>query len=121
MKTISENEYAKVLVMDEPGEGGACHEYEIGPKNITFDGNMLVTAFSAVSFQKGAIQENGVNGCQIEDLLAIAIHRLDGFQSGEFACKENALAMKCIEDGLSWLNLRTKDRQKREVEGTNVK
>lgn len=98
MKIIRKTPHTKVLVMDDPGEGGACHEY-ICKVNAVFDDR-----FMTVSFQKGSIKENGVNGCQIEDLLAICIHRLKVFQSGDFACEHNGLALINIMTAILHLN-----------------
>lgn len=114
MKTITENENTKVVVTDEPGKGGACHRYDI---MATETGEELAW----IQFQKGPIPEAGVNGHTIEDLLAICIHRLEGFQSGEFACSENLFAISMTRQALTILEQRTKDRQDRGVEGTNKK
>ena len=117
MEKIRENEYTKVIVLDEPGEGGACHEYKV----CTAYDNAMEISFNlnTIKFQKGPIKENGVNGCQIEDLLAICIHRLEGFQAGEFPCEDNMMAEMWIKSALRALEKRTADRQKRGVEGTN--
>ena len=94
----------KTICLDKPGAGGACHHYEVIQK---FGFSYRVCQ---VNFQNGPIQENGVNGCQNEDLLAILIDRLRGFQSGDFACRDNAVALTHIETALMWLEKRTKDR-----------
>lgn len=113
---IGQHRFTQVQVMDEPGEDNACHEYnvrEIG------DNSGIVESFARVKFQKGPVKENGVNGCFMEDLLAIVIDRLEGFQSGDFRCRENALALTKIQEAMHWLNHRTQDRQNRGVEGKN--
>lgn len=114
--TINKNENTEVLVLDEPGQGGACHAYIIQPKNGEQN-----PPFAQIHFQEGPIKEFGVNGCQQEDLLAIVIHRLESFQAGEFACVENQAALIHVKGALSWLQARTMARQKRGVEGTNIK
>ena len=81
---------------------------------IQSNSHMGITYFT---FQEGAIQDVGVNGCQIEDLLQICIHRLQGFQKGAFPCRENALAITKLEEALMWLDKRRQDRQVRGVEG----
>jgi len=108
--------FTEVVCLDGIGFGGACHEYRVKPVNG--DQN---PPLAMVSFQNGPIGENGVNGCHNEDLLAIVIDRLRGFQSGEFSCRENALALTKLEEALHWLNHRTSDRRRRGVEGTNEK
>jgi len=111
----TESNYTKVFSVDEPGEGNACHQYVIGPSDVDDE------EFCNINFQKGPIKENGVNGCQQEDLLAIVIHRLEGFQSGDFACIENAEALYHTKLALQYLNNRTKERQERGVEGLSKK
>ena len=75
-----------------------------------------------IRFQKGPINAdgNGVNGIQHEDLLAIIIDRLQGFQSGKYACDDNAKALLCCQDALNILNSRTRARIARNVEGTHT-
>ena len=107
--------HTKVLAVDEPGCGGACHEYKITSANG--DQN---PPYAHLFFQNGAVKQNGqgVNGCFIEDLIAICIDRLRGFQSGKFVCRENALALTKLEEALLWLHARTEERRARGVEGT---
>jgi len=71
-----------------------------------------------IDFQCGPIREVGVNGVQNEHLLAIMIHRTK-ILNERFPCRENALAITKMEEALMWFEKRTKDRQKRGVEGFN--
>lgn len=73
-----------------------------------------------LNFQVGPIGEVGVNGVTNEALLAIVLDRLGFFQQGEFKCRENALAITKIEEGMLWLFARTLARIHRGVEGTRV-
>lgn len=98
------------MVMDDPGAGGANHVYD-----IIADESLL----ARILFQNGPIGEAGVNGVTQEALLAIVADRLRSFQSGSFACRENAVALTHIETAMLWLHKRTLDRQQRGVEGTN--
>jgi len=117
---IGSNRFTRVQVADEAGAGNAHHEYYISREPQTSDEEKQPAGeFGFVRFQNGPIGENGINGCHQEDLLAIVLHRLQSFQSGEFACRENALAITKIEEAMHWLNARTADRQKRGVEGTS--
>jgi hypothetical protein len=108
------NEALEITVLDEPGQGGACHVYRI--TFLSYDGVPVVTE---IHFQNGPIQEAGVNGISGEALMAIQIDRLRSFQAGPFACRENALALTALEESLMWLQKRTRDRLARGVEGTN--
>ena len=109
-----QHRFTEVQVLDEPGAGGAYHEYIV----CTVDTENQVPPFADIKFQKGPVAIAGKNGIFIEDLLQICRHRLQCFQGGDFACRENALALTKIEEALHWLNHRTAGRQKRGVEGT---
>ena len=112
---IGMHRFTTVHAGDEKTHGGASHQYYISPKDI--GDNDVVGEFGNVQFQKGPVAEEGVNGCFMEDLLSIVVDRLEGFQSGDFACRENALALTKIQEALHWMNHRTSDRIEREVEG----
>ncbi len=112
---IGTRKYTEVKVLDEPGQGNANHKYEVV---LVENRNQVVCQ---VSFQNGPIKEFGVNGVMNEDLIAIVIDRMRGFQSGDFACRDNAIALTKLEEALMWLRNRTNEREARGVEGTNVK
>lgn len=101
-----------INVLDEPGQGGANHHYQISESNL---------GVVDIHFQNGPIKEFGINGITQEALLAIVIDRLRSFQAGQFSCRENAIALTHIEEALMWLQRRTVARIKRGVEGTNQK
>lgn len=71
-------------------------------------------------FQNGPIAEVGTNGLTHEALLAIIVDRMQGFQAGPFACRENALALTKLEEAQHWLLHRTRTREARGVEGTHT-
>jgi hypothetical protein len=107
------NEKLKITAMDEPGSGGANHKYQ-----ISLDAGPGDNKITDISFQNGPIKEAGFNGITNESLLAICIDRMKGFQSGQFANRENALALTHMEDAMHWLQHRTRERLSRGVEGT---
>jgi hypothetical protein len=109
------NDTITIMVLDEPGAGGANHRYEVRLPASPQQGE---TRFS-IDFQNGPIAEAGVNGLTQEVLLAICADRLRSFQAGKFACRENALALTKIEEAQHWLHHRTKARMDRGVEGTH--
>lgn len=116
---ITKSKCTQIVNYDEKGAGGACHHYcveRIIP-NLP-NGDSLLTE---IEFQNGAIKEVGINGCQNEDLIAIIIDRLECFQNGEYACKENELALAKLQEALFWLEKRTADREARGVEGISLK
>jgi hypothetical protein len=114
---IGTKRYTKVICTDEPGAGGACHNYRI---ERCVDEFTNAPVFAEISFQNGAILESGINGCHNEDLIAVLLDRLNGFQSGEFKCWQNELAIMKLREALHWLNNRTAERQARGVEGKLV-
>lgn len=116
-----------VFVLDQAGPGGAHHQYVVvaSESAAALDAekqelNVQPGALlGQVGFQFGPIKESGHSGVQIEHLLAICAHRLACFQTGPFACRENALALTKIQEAMLWLQSRTRDRQSRGVEGQN--
>ncbi len=116
---IGTKKYTTVTAVDEPGQGNANHEYQITEsKDDMCSGERLL---GTVTFQNGPIKEVGVNGVMNEDLIAIVIDRMRGFQSGDYACRDNALALTKLEEALMWLRNRTNEREARGVEGTHKK
>lgn len=111
LKTIQKREKLnRVYAADEKGVGGANHEY------VVVCGGTPVE----IAFQHGPRKDpDSVNGVLDTDLLEIVRDRLIGFQSGEFATRENAIALTHIEEALLWMNKRVEDRIERGVLGTN--
>lgn len=123
MRTITEhkanplNEALKITANDGPGPGGASHSYTILCDESVRQDSRDKTVHVTIEFQNGPINEVGINGISGEALLAIQIDRLRSFQSGPFACRENAIALTKLEESLMWLQKRTRDREARGVEG----
>ena len=111
------NDSIEITVRDQPGQGNACHHYTIQ----LLDESGYEKAGAVVHFQNGPIAEDGYNGISNESLLAVVEHRLLGFQSGQYACRENAIALTKLQEAMMWLHKRTRDRMARGVEGTNQK
>ena len=109
----------EILVCDGPGQGNACHSYQVNYYLNPGTPAGGVHPMCHVKFQDGPIKEAGINGITNEVLLAIVEDRLAGFQSGPYACRENAIALTKIQEALMWLLKRTRDRLSRGVEGTN--
>jgi len=107
------HKYTNVLTDEYVGPGGAHHHYLILKKDSKH-------AFLEVRFQDGPIKESGVNGVMDENLLAIVIDRLKGFQSGPYASDFNQKAMAQCTAALATLKERTAEREARGVEGTHA-
>lgn len=115
------NDQIQIEVADEPGAGGANHDYVIIlPKRVSASGATERSGLR-IQFQNGPIAENGVNGITQEVLLAIVEDRLKSFQAGPYACRENALALTHLQEAMHWLHHRTRERMARGVEGTHQK
>lgn len=111
------NEALTITVLDEPGSGGASHQYSIRWSNSRDQ----TEPHSFIGFQNGPIQDAGVNGVSGEALLAIVEDRLKCFQEGPYKSRENALALTHIQEAMHWLHHRTRERMSRGVEGTHNK
>jgi len=115
------NKALTIEVLGKPGLGNACHIYKIhGPRSVDDAGKEYPDA-QCVKFQDGPVQGMSVNGISNEALLAIDKDRLIGFQSGAFACRDNAVALTKLQECMMWLQKRARDRMVRGVEGTYEK
>ena len=121
------NDKLEVTAVDEPGSGGASHRYDIvgfdtatNPSAVSTAGYKSGFSRTILLFQNGPIGEVGVNGITHEALLAVLEDRLAGFQSGPYACPENAAALDYIRNAQSVLHSRTRSRMDRGVEGTHA-
>ena len=126
------NKLNDVYRANDPGAGGASHCYMIvkaGAEQVcirtprfdysSFEKENIV---GEIHFQHGARNEKGsVPGVLDTDLLEIVRDRLKAFNQGEFATRENALAITHIEEALLWMNKRVEDRAERGVLGTTQK
>lgn len=114
----------EVWALDEPGPGGACHEYDIVLSVPSPNNDGLMDSFNETStkikFQKGAIHEAGINGITNESLLAVVIDRLNGFANGPFKNAQTMHALNHCRLALEALEERTKERAARGVEGKHV-
>lgn len=70
------------------------------------------------TLQSDPISEVGVNGVQALDMLKYVKCLFESLNE-TFPCRENALSITKIEEAIHWQDARTKDRQRRQVEGFN--
>lgn len=97
----------------------AGHTYEL----INFNNK---ESFQILQFIHKEPKEEGstelvtvADGTTNEELLEVLIDRMNFLQS-KFPCRENALVINKLEESLMWLNKRTTDRLKRNVEGKQI-
>lgn len=115
---VNECNDAITITADERHEkyGNASHRYSCEWRDTESAEIRMVV----INFQRGPIKEVGTNGLTHEALLAILIDRLEGFQSGAFACDENHDALVHLMAARDALFRRTQARVERGVEGANV-
>ncbi len=70
--------------------------------------------------QSDPIKEVGVNGVQITALIEVGLEMIKKLNT-RFPCRENAITITKLEEALMWQEARTKNREKRGVEGKNEK
>ena len=115
MHAIPNNAPTNVAALDDrdPKAGNTSHTYGIqygGPKDVCH-----------IQFQHGPRGvEGSTPGVFDDDLLAIIEDRLVGFQSGPFACAENAEALKCVFNARLHLGKRVARRIAQGVLGANA-
>ena len=73
-------------------------------------------SFIQVTWQDGTVPEVGVNGCQLQDVLEIAIERLRELNA-QFPCRENSITLTKLEEAAMWQEKRTANRREQGVEG----
>ncbi len=81
------------------------------PIFVDHDVNMI-----SFRIQNGPIKEVGKNGCQVEDVIAVAAH-IVGELNKKFPCQENDEVLKNLHLAIHWSKQRTINRQSRQVEG----
>lgn len=81
--------------------------------------SLATEVVASVHFQEGPVKEVGLNGFGDVDLLLMVKTRLQAFQATEYACKENAEALVNVQEAITWLTSRTRNREARGVEGTS--
>ena len=83
-------------------------------------GNVTGTGLS-IEWQNGPLGRGSErvepNGAFVETVIDAARQRIQFYQDSKYKCRENAIAITKLEEALLWLNKRTSDREKRNVEG----
>lgn len=102
---------------DKGGMDYRWFESEIRPKNFVYvrhDVNSI-----AFTIQNGPVKEKGVNGCQVDTLIAAALRIITGLNS-KFPDPKNESAMLHLSYALSDLEDRRLARENRGVEGFDI-
>lgn len=81
-------------------------------------GDVVESPYIRVVYQSGIPTEVGVNGCRIEDVIEVAVDKLERFQSGPLACEENAEAIRFLKLARQSLSERIQRRREQGVWNT---
>ena len=79
-----------------------------------------------ISWQNGPLGKIGTperrepNGAFVEDVIQAVIERIEFYQQSRCACQANEDAVNSLRDAALALDMRTKDREQRIVEGTHA-
>jgi hypothetical protein len=102
------------------------HQYELQDfeatevNNVDVYGHQTLQFIHKVPTSPGSTTlETLANGTTNEEVLAVLIDRMKYLQA-KFPCKENACCITHLEEGLMWLEKRTRDRIARNVEGKQI-
>lgn len=114
MDTIKESK--PELFNESGGMKWKIFERDIRPNHFVY----MRPEIGSISFQiqDGPIKEVGLNGCQVDTIIAFATTLLESFNK-QFPCRENSLAITKLQEAYFWLKARKKDREARGVEGHN--
>lgn len=97
-------------------------EYDVtgGVSNFSKDRPILIHEEEnqlCFKIQSAPVKDVGVDGCQVDTVIEAAKMMLEGMNK-KFPCRENSCAITKLEEALHWLSARTRDREKRGVEGS---
>jgi predicted ribosome quality control (RQC) complex YloA/Tae2 family protein len=81
-------------------------------------GRVVERPFIQVTFQQGLPQEVGVNGCRVEDVIEVAMARLEEYQLATLACEENEQALDALKHAKKALEERRRRRMEQGVFNT---
>lgn len=87
-------------------EGDLAPGITVGKRSVNFVG------------QTGPVNEVGVNGCQVDDIIKFARRTIEVFNA-KFPCRENSIVITKLQEAEMWLEERKTQRSQRGVEGYN--
>lgn len=97
------------------------HAYELSNFENKENEGQILQFIHKIPVEEGSPELVTVSdGTTNEELLEVLINRMNYLQN-KFPCRENAIVITKLEESLMWLNKRTSDRIKRNVEGKQLK
>ena len=99
----------------------AGHTYELSNFENKDEKGQVLQFIHKEPIKEGSTELITVSdGTTNEEVLEALINRMN-FLNGKFPCRENSIVITHLETALLWLEKRTNDRIKRNVEGKNEK
>ena len=98
----------------------AGHTYELSNFEKKDEKGQTLQFIHKEPKQEGSLElETISDGTTNEEVLEVLIDRMEFLQK-KFTCKENACCITHLQEALMWLEKRTNDRIKRNVEGKQL-
>lgn len=98
-----------------------AHRYELANFEKKDEPGQILQFIEKEPSEVGGTELITINdGTTNEEVLEVLIDRISKLQA-KFPCKENACCITHLQEGLMWLEKRTRDREKRGVEGKQIK
>jgi hypothetical protein len=96
------------------------HQFELSNFEQTDQPGQLLNFIHKIPVEEGSTELMTIqDGTTNEEVLEALISRLTHLQT-EFPCRENAIVITKLEESLMWMQKRTSDRIKRNVEGKQL-
>lgn len=115
-------ECIKVETADLRASDSAHHAYKISVEVKAQTSNETDQTVHEVvlQFQNGGLKEVGANGITDQALIAVVLDRMRSFNEGQFRCRENSMIITKLEEAMLWMEKRSNDRARRNVEGERI-
>jgi hypothetical protein len=96
------------------------HTYELSNFEHKYAEGQTLQFIHKKPKEEGSVELKTVSdGTTNEEVLEVLINRMEYLQS-KFPCRENAIVITKLQESLMWLEKRTADRVKRNVEGKQM-
>lgn len=97
------------------------HQYELSNFENKKSKGQIIQFIEKQPKEEGSTELITVfDGTTNEELIEVLLDRLNYLQN-KFPCRENVIAITKLDEALLWLNKRTFDRIKRNVEGKQIR
>lgn len=97
------------------------HQYELSNFENKDQQGQILQFIQKEPISEGSTELKTINdGTTNEEVLEVLINRMY-YLNNKFPCRENSVVITKLEEALMWLNKRTADRVKRQVEGRQIK